>query len=79
MSEVLCYPVGVTLYIDKPKGYTPPGLIINDFLKCEYDATYDVDFVDLPYFEINSLYADDFRKKEDFPRYRLIKQTDKDQ
>jgi hypothetical protein len=73
LSELLCYPIGISLYIDKPKEYTPPGLCINDFANCKYDDECPVDFVGLPYYEINSILPGDYRQKNEFSRIEIKK------
>lgn len=64
VSEISSYPVGFSLYIDKPETYTPPGLSINEFATIPYNKKGDIIFQGIPYLEINSLFPDDFRSKE---------------
>lgn len=73
VSEILCYPIGVALYIDKPKDYTPPGLCINGFINCKYDDEFPVDFVGLPYYEINSILPNDYRQKNEYSSFEIKK------
>lgn len=66
ISEISYYPLGFSLYIDKPEGYTPPGLLINDFATRLYNEKGNIIFQGVPYLEVNSLIPDDFRSKEEF-------------
>lgn len=64
VSEISSYPVGFSLYIDKPKSYNPPGLPINEFSTKSYNEKGNILFQGIPYLEINSLFPDDFRSKD---------------
>lgn len=66
VSEIGSYPVGSILCIDKPAGYDPPGILISDFGKCEYNQLCNVEITGLPYFEINTFLPLDYRTKEEF-------------
>lgn len=68
LSEIASYPLGVTLYIDKPENYSPGGLLMNDFAEHPYDDLCNVDFLGIPYYEINSQLPDDFRLKSEFKK-----------
>lgn len=65
LSEVASYPLGATLYINKANTYNPPGVPINEFVRFNYDDTYDVEFSGMPYYEINTLIPADFRTKNE--------------
>ncbi len=65
VSEIASYPVGVALYIDRPSGFTPVGLCINDFAKTSYEERCNLELIGVPYLSINSLYPGDFRTKEE--------------
>lgn len=73
VSEISRYPVGFSLYIDKPETYTPPGLLINEFAKRQYDEKANIIFQGIPYLEINSLFPDDFRSKEQIEKTLMDK------
>lgn len=64
LTEISSFPIGLLLYIDKPKDYKPQGLMINDFAKANYDEPCTVDFVGLPLLEVNSHFIADFRTKQ---------------
>ena len=66
LSEIASYPVGVTLYIDRPPEYEAPGLCINDFALREYNELCNLELIGVPYFSINTLFPNDFRTKEEF-------------
>jgi len=65
VSEMASYPIGVTMLIDKPENFIPPGALINDFADCDYDTQCTIDFENLPFYEINSLFPMDFRLKSE--------------
>lgn len=62
-SEIGVYPLGSTLYIDKPSGICIPGITIDDFLDCSFDEKCTVKFCGMPFLENNSLFPNDFRSK----------------
>lgn len=64
VSEIAVYPLGLALYIDKPKDFKPFGVCINDFCKMPYDYEGEVTFENIPYIEINSQFPLDYRTKE---------------
>lgn len=66
ISEICKLPIGLTLYIDKPKGYNPQGCNINNFSKCKYDEKIDIGFLNLPFLPVNSYFPGDYRSKEEF-------------
>ncbi len=63
-SEIIVYPMGFALYINKPENFKPVGLCINDFCKMPYDHQCEVNFTGIPYIEINSQFPLDYRSKE---------------
>lgn len=65
VSEIGSFPIGSILCIDKPRGFTPPGILINEFGKCEYDQLCNVEFPGIPYLELNSFFPLDYRTKEE--------------
>lgn len=65
LSEVSSYPLGATLYIDKPDKYKAEGVLINNFVNKHYDEICDVEIIGIPYLQINSLFPVDFRSKEE--------------
>lgn len=64
ITEVSCIPVGLLLYINKPKDYIPEGLLLNDFSSVKYNKCIDVNFVGVPIHEVNSQFPADFRTRE---------------
>lgn len=65
VSEMSAYPIGFALYLDKPVGYTPFGLNADSFLDADYNTKCDVQFVGIPYLDINSQFPIDYRSKDD--------------
>ena len=63
-SEIIVYPMGFALYINKPENFKPIGLCINDFCKFSYNHKCEVGFTNIPYIEINSQFPLDYRTKE---------------
>lgn len=68
VSEVSLYPIGFALYIDKPQTYNPFGLNLDMFTTFDYDAKCDLQFVGIPYLDINSQFPADYRSKNDIIR-----------
>ena len=65
VSEMSSYPIGFALYLDKPENYTPFGLNVDMFATFDYDAKCDLQFVGMPYLDINSQFPADYRSKDD--------------
>lgn len=65
LSEVASFPLGFLLYIDKPEGIKPPGIVINDFVKMKYNEKSKVECYGLPIYEINSNFPGDYRTKDE--------------
>lgn len=65
LSEVSHFPLGFLLYIDKPEGFKPPGIVINDFAKIKYNDKQKTSFWGLPIYEINTNFPADFRTKNE--------------
>lgn len=65
LTEISSFPIGLLLYIDKPKEYKPQGLLLNNFAKAKFDESCVVDFVGLPLLEVNSQFPGDFRTKKE--------------
>lgn len=63
LSEIAFYPLGFTLYINKPTSFDPPGLPITSFVEYSFNDICDIECVDMPYYEINSTFPADFRTK----------------
>ena len=64
LSEISSYPFGVVLYINKPEFEKPTGICINDFLQYEYSSMGELTFNQIPYYEVNTIFPDDFRSKQ---------------
>lgn len=75
LTEVASYPLGCMLCIDKPDWFTPPGVLINDFANCSYNDECNIEFVGIPYLEINSQFPGDYRSKDDI--IKCIENTEK--
>ena len=65
VSEMSSYPVGFALYLDKPENYTPFGLNVDMFATFDYDAKCELQFIGMPYLDINSQFPADYRSKDD--------------
>ena len=68
ITEVASYPIGCMLCIDKPDWYTPAGLLINDWATCSFDDKCNIEFIGMPYYDINIQMPGDFRTKEELRR-----------
>lgn len=62
LSEISTYPVGFTLYIDKPKNYKPEGVEITSFSEWDYGDESDVQII-IPKLECNTIFSGDYRTK----------------
>ena len=63
-SEVASWPIGFTLYIDLPEGYSPKGCNITNMVDYNYDYQAMVSFY-LPRLEGNTMISADFRTKSE--------------
>ena len=64
-SEISRYPLGMVLYINKPKVLTPLGLDITQFADCKYSDECNVSFYGIPLLEVNTQFPDDYRSKDE--------------
>ena len=62
ISEISTYPLGFTLYIDKPKNYKPEGVEITAFSEWAYEDEGDVQII-IPKIECNTIFSGDYRTK----------------
>ena len=62
ISEISTYPLGFTLYIDKPKNYKPEGVEITSFSEWAYEDEGDVQII-IPKIECNTIFSGDYRTK----------------
>lgn len=62
LSEISTYPVGFTLYIDKPRNYKPEGVEITSFSEWDYGDESDVQII-IPKLECNTIFSGDYRTK----------------
>ncbi len=69
-TEVASYPIGCQLCIDKPDWYQPDGIFINSLASYAFDDRCDVEFLNIPYFDINSQMPGDFRSKTEIEECR---------
>lgn len=67
LSEISTYPMGFTLYIDKPQTYKPEGVEITSFSEWNYDDECDVEII-IPKLECNTIFSGDYRTKEDIEK-----------
>ncbi len=75
VSEMSSYPIGFALYLNKPDSYNPFGLNIDEFSKYSYNDKFDIQFVGIPYCDINIQFPADYRSKDDI--IQCILQTEK--
>ncbi len=64
LSEISTYPLGFTLYIDKPRNYKPEGVEITAFSEWDYEDETDVKII-IPKLECNTVFSGDYRTKEE--------------
>lgn len=64
LSELSTYPVGFTLYIDKPDFYKPEGVEITLFSDFDYNDERDLE-ITIPKLESNIFFSGDYRTKEE--------------
>ena len=64
LSEISTYPLGFTLYINKPKNYKPEGVEITSFSESDYEDEGDVQII-IPKLECNTIFSGDYRTKEE--------------
>lgn len=64
-SEISRYPLGMVLYINKPKVLIPLGLDITQFADCKYSDECNVSFYGIPLLEVNTQFPDDYRSKDE--------------
>lgn len=64
LSEISTYPVGFTLYIDKPDVYKPEGVEITLFSEFNYDDEGEIEII-IPKLESNIFFSGDYRTKEE--------------
>ena len=62
LSEITMYPIGLTLYIDKPEGFIPEGVEITTFSNFNYDEECSMDII-IPRLESNIMFSGDYRTK----------------
>ncbi len=62
LSEISTYPMGFTLYIDKPQGYKPDGVDITPFSDWNYEDEEDTQII-IPKLECNTMLSGDYRTK----------------
>lgn len=68
LTEIASYPLGCILCIDKPTWFTPTGLLINDLATYSYNDKCNLEFIGIPYLDINSQVPADYRSKDDIIR-----------
>lgn len=61
VSEISQYPLGLLLFIDKPKTFQPKGINISAFSQCDYNYHCDYHFLGMPFLETNTPFALDYR------------------
>lgn len=64
LSEITTYPIGFTLYIDKPETLKPLGVDITIFSDFKYDEERDIDLI-IPKLDSNTIISGDYRTKEE--------------
>lgn len=79
VSEIITYPFGLALYINKPSSFQAKGYCMNTFSHYSYDEMTNITFEKIPYLEVNSQFPTDFRSKEEIEqdyRYNLSLQNE---
>ena len=64
ISEISGYPIGLALYIDKPKDFKPEGVEITLFSEFEYDDLVEMEVI-IPKLENNIFFPGDYRTKDE--------------
>lgn len=64
-SEVTHYPIGFTMYINKPDDFKPFGCNVTSLVNHKYEEKCNLSFLGLPYIQLNSLLPIDYRTKEE--------------
>ena len=64
VSEISGYPIGLALYVNKPKDYIPMGCNITSLCEYDYEEQRDVKFY-FPKLENNTMFPADYRTKEE--------------
>ena len=64
LSEIATYPLGFTLYIDKPQNYEPEGVEITLFSNFKYEDECEIEII-IPKLESNIWFSGDYRTKEE--------------
>lgn len=54
LSEIIHYPIGLTLYVNLPPDFTPPGICINAFSTRPYDDLCNITIDPLPVLSANN-------------------------
>ena len=62
LSEIATYPLGFTLYIDKPQNYRPEGVEITLFSNYKYEDECEMEII-IPKLESNIWFSGDYRTK----------------
>lgn len=62
IREISTYPLGFTLYIDKPAAYKPEGVEITMFSDFDYDEEGELEII-IPKLESNIFFSGDYRTK----------------
>ena len=65
LTEVASYPLGCILCIDKPDWFIPTGLLLNNAATYSYNDKCNLEFIGIPYLDINSQFPADYRSKDD--------------
>lgn len=64
-SEVVHYPIGFTMYIDKPYNFKPFGFDVTSLVNHKYDDKCNLFFSCVPYIQLSSLLPRDYRTKDE--------------
>ena len=65
ISEISVFPIGFTLYIDKPDWFEPEGVDITGFSDYDYETTCNIDKLIIPILECNSVISGNYSTKEE--------------
>lgn len=65
VSEISHYPLGLLLFINKPKDFQPQGTNITSFCQYDYDYSCNYHFFGVPFLEVNTSLVLDYRSKKE--------------
>ena len=64
ISEISTFPLGFTLYVDKPENYKPEGVDLTVFADFGYNEECKAEII-IPKLETNNFFSGDYRSKQE--------------